>query len=58
MNNRNEQITATIEPYTVGETYEGKGKYLGRSKGAHKFQRHEQGHYRKNFGPMYHFEKY
>lgn len=47
----------TFEPYVIGETYKGKGIYLGESKGAYKFQRHTAPFYqRQQFGPRYHFE--
>lgn len=46
------------EPYTIGVVYKGKGEYLGKSKGVHKFKRHEKPFFQKaTFGPRYHFEK-
>lgn len=48
----------TYEPYIEGQTYKGKGKYLGISMGAHKFERHTQPFFQRlKFGPRYHFEK-
>lgn len=51
----------TYEPYIVGATYDGKGKYLGKTKhGVHKFEKHTRSFTfarANNFGPKYHFEK-
>ncbi len=47
-----------INKYIIGSFYEGKGTYLGISKGVHKFERHTKPFYQKQkFGPRYHFEK-
>ena len=47
----------TYQKYIVGSTYEGKGKYLGETKGAHKFLRHDKPLYQKTSGAKYFFEK-
>lgn len=47
--------------YIVGNVYEGKGTYLGKTtKGVHKFEKHTKSFTfarANNFGPKYHFEK-
>lgn len=48
----------TYKKYIEGVIYKDKGKYLGESKGAHKFERHTQPFYQRlTFGPRYYFEK-
>jgi hypothetical protein len=50
----------TYEPYVIGTLYEGKGTYLGKTKGGHKFERHSEPKYKGihfGLGPKYFFEK-
>lgn len=57
MNNKTEKDLMYM-PYIEGTFYEGKGEYLGISKGCYKFAKHNKPFYqRSQNGPKYYFEK-